>query len=315
MRKHIQNFNTYRKVNENTYENEYIGEKLMRELAEKLGTVVVDNKIEHNGTIIEFFSETEKFHIGKKSFSTIDEVLSFLDEDKDDSIQESVWPKADLSDTFSVLLSDELKKRFKGIFYVDGKKLYHNDKPLFNIKGNDSVEKVVNKVARVKLSKHMTTIHNTLIEYVDDWASEEGDEIMSAWQSIKSFTSGESIPKSTLEEAVDIVHTALTGYVEDALGKKSGEYIDDAWNPIRYFLLGYNQVNEKKSVPKKGTPDYHQHKIAVDTIKNPNKGLFMKGPSVEEAKDTLRKKFNYTDKDIEKLSESLNIKFSKYTKR
>lgn len=62
-------------------------------------------------------------------------------------------------------------------------------------------------------------------------------------------------------------------------------------------------VNEKK-VPKKGSPDYHQHKIAVDTVKNPRKS-FMGGPSATEAEETLMDKFGYSKKEIEKLKESV----------
>lgn len=59
-------------------EGEYIGTKLLNELAEKLGVEVVDNKIEYNGMEINFYSEDEKFHIGREKFETVDEVLEFL---------------------------------------------------------------------------------------------------------------------------------------------------------------------------------------------------------------------------------------------
>jgi hypothetical protein len=59
-------------------EGEYLGTRLMAELAEKLGTEVVDNKIIYNDTEINFYSEDEKFHIGKNKFETVDEVLEFL---------------------------------------------------------------------------------------------------------------------------------------------------------------------------------------------------------------------------------------------
>jgi len=64
------------------------------------------------------------------------------------------------------------------------------------------------------------------------------------------------------------------------------------------------KVNEKK-VPKKGSPDYHQHKIAVDTVRNPMKS-FMGGPSSKEAEETLIKKFGYSKKEVDKLKESVN---------
>lgn len=58
----------------------YFGKKMMDELAEALGTEVVNNMIEYNGKKINFYSETEKFHVDKKKFSTVEEVLDYLGE-------------------------------------------------------------------------------------------------------------------------------------------------------------------------------------------------------------------------------------------
>jgi hypothetical protein len=60
--------------------HEYEGTKLMSELAQKLGTEITNNSIDYNGKKINFFSETESFHVDKKKFKTIDEVLSYLGE-------------------------------------------------------------------------------------------------------------------------------------------------------------------------------------------------------------------------------------------
>lgn len=57
---------------------EYEGTKLMKDLAAKLGSEIVNNSIQYNGKKINFFSETESFHIDKKKFKTIDEVLNYL---------------------------------------------------------------------------------------------------------------------------------------------------------------------------------------------------------------------------------------------
>jgi hypothetical protein len=59
--------------------HEYEGTKKMNELAEMLDAEVVDNKIAYNGQIINYFSETEKFHIGKMKFDTPEEVVQYLD--------------------------------------------------------------------------------------------------------------------------------------------------------------------------------------------------------------------------------------------
>jgi len=62
-------------------EDSYIGTKMLNELARKLGTEVVDGSINYEGNKINFFSETEKFHIGKKKFATVEEVLAFLEKE------------------------------------------------------------------------------------------------------------------------------------------------------------------------------------------------------------------------------------------
>jgi len=58
---------------------EYEGTKELNKLAKKLGTKVVNNEIKYDGKVIHFYSETEKFHIGKDKFKTIPEVLDFLE--------------------------------------------------------------------------------------------------------------------------------------------------------------------------------------------------------------------------------------------
>jgi hypothetical protein len=58
---------------------QYIGQKMMAELAEKLGAEVVDGAIEYNGQKVNFYSETEMFHIGKKKFKTTDQVVTYLE--------------------------------------------------------------------------------------------------------------------------------------------------------------------------------------------------------------------------------------------
>jgi len=62
------------------------------------------------------------------------------------------------------------------------------------------------------------------------------------------------------------------------------EYMDRAMNEVK----------------PSGVADKHQLKIAIDTVKNPAKGM-MGGPSAEEAEKTLRNKFGYTDTQIAKL--------------
>ena len=58
---------------------EYQGQILLNQLANELGTEVSeDGSINYEGKKINFFSETEKFHVDNKKFSTAEEVVNYL---------------------------------------------------------------------------------------------------------------------------------------------------------------------------------------------------------------------------------------------
>jgi hypothetical protein len=60
-------------------EGEYKGNLMMKELADLLDTEVTEeNEIVYNGHKINFFSETEMFHVGKKTFETPEEVAEYV---------------------------------------------------------------------------------------------------------------------------------------------------------------------------------------------------------------------------------------------
>ena len=109
-------------------EHDYIGNKLMNDLAKKLaprmtlaernlivspatgfsifqtdnapgfyyyngtawvsGTKVANNEINYNGEKINFYSETEKFHIGKRKFDTLEDVLKYLKPEVEPELEE-----------------------------------------------------------------------------------------------------------------------------------------------------------------------------------------------------------------------------------
>lgn len=62
------------------------------------------------------------------------------------------------------------------------------------------------------------------------------------------------------------------------------------------------EIAENKEAGKKEltTPEKHQLKILIDTVKNPDKGL-LSGPDADEAKRILKEKYHYTDKQISDL--------------
>lgn len=62
-------------------EGEYLGALKMRELADKLNIPYSETGLVFNGNKINFYSETEKFHIGKKKFDDIESVISYLEID------------------------------------------------------------------------------------------------------------------------------------------------------------------------------------------------------------------------------------------
>lgn len=58
---------------------EYKGEVEMKRLADILGSEVINNQIEYNGKKINYYSETEMFHVDKKKFETAEEVVDYLE--------------------------------------------------------------------------------------------------------------------------------------------------------------------------------------------------------------------------------------------
>lgn len=92
--------NTEEEEGEGQESYEYKGSLLLQELADKLGAEVSDNQINYNGKTINFYSETERFHIGKDKFDSIEEVLDFLnvgaDNDTVDNITEEELNNSDV---------------------------------------------------------------------------------------------------------------------------------------------------------------------------------------------------------------------------
>lgn len=67
-------------------------------------------------------------------------------------------------------------------------------------------------------------------------------------------------------------------------------------------LIKTMKHNEARVTGKFMNPaDKNQLKILKDTVKNPAKGMFLGGPSAEEAEKILKQKFGYSDAQIKKL--------------
>lgn len=59
---------------------EYQGTRMLKELSDIIGAQLNDdNSIDYEGKKINYFSEDEKFHIGKEKFDTVDDVVDYLE--------------------------------------------------------------------------------------------------------------------------------------------------------------------------------------------------------------------------------------------
>ena len=71
-------------------DDEYIGTKKMKELVNKLGpdAKLENNTIYYDDKEINFYSETEMFHIGRNRFKEVEDVLKFLGVDENEPDEE-----------------------------------------------------------------------------------------------------------------------------------------------------------------------------------------------------------------------------------
>ena len=60
----------------------------MNELSQRLGADIINNQITYDGKVINYFSETECFHIGSEKFETVDDAFDYLTGDEDGEILE-----------------------------------------------------------------------------------------------------------------------------------------------------------------------------------------------------------------------------------
>lgn len=100
-------------------------------------------------------------------------------------------------------------------------------------------------------------------------------------------------------------------YVEDAEGgdetgpfKTREEAEKECEKRNKKRLQKESNIDKLLTIFEGNVSDKHQKKIAIDTIKNPDKAL-LGGPSVKEAEEILRKKFGYTQKQIDQLKEEI----------
>lgn len=77
---------------------EYIGDQKFKELAKMLGIEKNQNgSIEYNGKEVNFYSETEKFHVDNMKFNTAEEVVKYLEGGKNirNTVRKPVSPSVE----------------------------------------------------------------------------------------------------------------------------------------------------------------------------------------------------------------------------
>lgn len=83
-------------------------QRKLEDLANLLGTEVVDGKIMYDGKKIIFPSETEMYHVGNKKFKTAEEVVSFLEGSNEVPVSE---PEMQLQESKSYRNSRKFNRR------------------------------------------------------------------------------------------------------------------------------------------------------------------------------------------------------------
>jgi hypothetical protein len=76
-----ENYISSKKVNEEyeiEEESEYKGTAYIKELAKMLGVEAIGNEIDYKGQKVNFYSETDKIHIGNEEFDTPEEAYDYL---------------------------------------------------------------------------------------------------------------------------------------------------------------------------------------------------------------------------------------------
>lgn len=166
-------------------------------------------------------------------------------------------------------------------------------------------------------AKHVKKVVDDIEDYVKNWNDPNGEAKRGQWtpKDKKNLTNALAILKNQLGGKKGSTDIYLS--IRDEL-VKLGTTNPELRPHIRQILAGCEKLPEggmrdnceaKKNEGGKeaGVPEKHQLRILKDTVRNPSKGKFLGGPSAEEAEETLRKDFKYTDKQIADLKKSASF--------
>jgi hypothetical protein len=130
----------------------FIEESINEDVSDKkVDAKLIANKMRKNQSTKAFADKVEK--MGKVSHKDLETILpdyvsgGLITNLFKESVNEALWPKSKLPQSFQFALAPELKKNFKGIFYSIGDDIYHNDKKVLTVHGdNDSINSIIKKL-------------------------------------------------------------------------------------------------------------------------------------------------------------------------
>ena len=180
---------------------------------------------------------------------------------KFESVNEGIWPKSKLSNRFQFILADELKTKFKGIFYVVGYDLYHNDKMIMRINpDNDSVNSIVNHISRNKsITKIKESVNEAPSRRSTDFFEDSKHGI-----AIQKLLKGKWDSKKVeafldkLGDGNDVKHARILDFIAGSLGmnirkyKTLGDMMPELIKTIEQLYKTHNEsINESEQLDEK----------------------------------------------------------------
>ena len=208
----------------------------------------------------------------------------------------------------------EFKKRYgdrwEEVLYATAWKQKNNesieeDRPRISNPAKPTRVHIIVANAAIKVSQWIKKEH----AYLDPNDATDAISLKTAQEDIQTFNKISKLIKAGKLNAAANIFDNLDSIIEEEL-----QYVlsDRTLRIIDKFIKaqggdGFYRINISNEGIKENMADNHQKKIAIDTVKNPAKGIFLGGPTAEEAEKTLRDKFGYSDKQIAKLKENTKI--------
>lgn len=205
----------------------------------------------------------------------------FIQSEIKSQLDEGIWPKSKLADRFEFILSNELKKNFKGFFHVDGYDLYHNDKKVMSINPDtDSASSIVKKLkSKIKESVN------------EKYTGNPGDKLTHKYD------------KNTEIELIEPTNRGWKVY-QTTKGKRKITYFD------KQDIVGdkalFESVNESEQLDESAMSELDILAKEARDLKSFVKNVFKEFDNLPKTKDTLKWLEGIYNDSINELFEAEN---------